>query len=57
MLPLVKAAFLESNPIGIKTAMGLLGLCAPEMRLPLSPMRPENEPKLRQALRNYGLLN
>jgi 4-hydroxy-tetrahydrodipicolinate synthase len=56
MLPLVKATFLESNPIGIKTAMGLLRLCAAEMRLPLSPMRPENESKLRQALQNYGLL-
>jgi 4-hydroxy-tetrahydrodipicolinate synthase len=55
-LPLVKATFLESNPIGIKTAMGLLRLCAAEMRLPLSPMRPENESKLRQALRDYGLL-
>ena len=56
MLPLVKATFLDSNPIGIKTAMGLLRLCAAEMRLPLSPMRPENESKLRQALQNYGLL-
>ena len=51
MLPLVKATFLESNPIGIKTAMGLLGLCTAELRLPLSPMRPENESKLRQAMR------
>jgi 4-hydroxy-tetrahydrodipicolinate synthase len=56
MLPLIKATFLETNPIGIKTAMGLIGLCEPEMRLPLSPMRPENEAKLRQALRNHGLL-
>ena len=56
MLPLIKAMFVESNPIAIKTAMGLLGLCAGELRLPLSPMRPENESKLRQAMRDYGLL-
>jgi 4-hydroxy-tetrahydrodipicolinate synthase len=56
MLPLVKAAFLESNPIGIKTAMRLLELCTAELRLPLSAMGSENESKLRRALKDYGFL-
>jgi 4-hydroxy-tetrahydrodipicolinate synthase len=56
MFPLVQAAFLETNPIAIKTAMALLGLCEAEMRLPLSPMRPENATRLKKALRDYGLL-
>ena len=55
MFPLFKAAFLETNPIPVKTAMELLGFCSAEMRLPLSPMRPENRRKLIQALDEYGL--
>ena len=34
--------FLETNPIPIKTAMGILGMCEPDLRLPLSAMLPEN---------------
>lgn len=55
LLPLIKAVFLETNPIPIKTAMGLLGMCEPDLRLPLCPMSPENLEKLKKALRDYGL--
>jgi len=55
MYPLMKAMFLESNPIPVKTAMGYLGLCRDEMRLPLSPMRPANRERLIAALHDYGL--
>ncbi|MBU0635194.1 MAG: 4-hydroxy-tetrahydrodipicolinate synthase [Candidatus Omnitrophica bacterium] len=56
LLPLVKAMFLETNPICVKTAMELLGMCAPGLRLPLSPMDEKNLKKLRKALSGYGLL-
>jgi len=56
MFPLFKAAFYETNPIPVKTAMMLLGLSGGELRLPLSPMRPENRVRLEAALRDYGLL-
>ncbi|MDP1852717.1 MAG: 4-hydroxy-tetrahydrodipicolinate synthase [Candidatus Omnitrophota bacterium] len=56
LLPLIKAVFLETNPIPIKTAMGLLGMCEPDLRLPLCPMSPENLEKLKKALKEYGLL-
>ena len=56
LLPLVKALFLETNPIPVKTAMGMLGMIAPELRLPLCPMSEANEERLRQALVAYGLL-
>ncbi|MDD3375607.1 MAG: 4-hydroxy-tetrahydrodipicolinate synthase [Candidatus Omnitrophica bacterium] len=56
LLPLVKAMFIETNPIPIKTAMGLLGMCSDELRLPLSPMAAGNVEKLKIALKNYGLL-
>ncbi len=56
LLPLVKAMFLETNPIPVKTAMGLMGLCAPDVRLPLSPLADENLSKLKKALKEFGIL-
>lgn len=56
MAPLTKALFLETNPIPIKTAMGMLGMIRPELRLPLCAMSEANQQKLEQALRDYGLL-
>ncbi len=55
LLPLVKALFLETNPIPVKTAMGMLGWISPELRLPLCGMAEANEQRLRQALETYGL--
>ena len=34
--PLYKACFVESNPVPVKAAMSLMGLCTKEMRLPLT---------------------
>jgi 4-hydroxy-tetrahydrodipicolinate synthase len=56
LLPLVRAMFIETNPIPIKTAMGMLGICEPDLRLPMTEMLPENSDKLRKALKDYGLL-
>ncbi len=56
LLPLIKAMFIETNPIPVKTAMGLLGMCEPDLRLPMSSMLPENLEKLKKALREYGIL-
>ncbi len=56
LLPLIKAVFLETNPIPVKTAMGLMGMCEPDLRLPMCSMLPENLEKLKIALKNYGLL-
>ena len=56
LIPLIKAMFLETNPIPLKHAMGLLGMCSPELRLPLCAMEDANLEKLKAALHNYGLL-
>lgn len=56
MLGLVKAMFIETNPIPVKTAMGLMKLCDPDMRLPLCDMLPENRDKLIGALKDYKLI-
>ncbi|MFH1413865.1 MAG: 4-hydroxy-tetrahydrodipicolinate synthase [Candidatus Omnitrophota bacterium] len=55
LAPLVKAIFIETNPIPVKTSMGLLGMCEPGLRLPMSSMSPENVEKLKKALKDYGL--
>lgn len=57
LLPLIKALFMETNPIPVKTAMGMLDMCASELRLPLTAMSEENSGRLRAALKDYGLLN
>jgi len=56
MLPLVKAVFIESNPIPTKTAMLMLGRLNGEMRMPLCCMGEANAAKLKQELKNYRLL-
>ncbi len=56
LLPLIKAIFMETNPIPVKTAMGILKLCNPQLRLPMSPMGEESYEKLRKALKDYKLI-
>jgi len=56
LYPLIKAMFLETNPIPVKTAMGMMGLISPELRLPLAPMSDKNKNLLRKILKQYRLL-
>jgi 4-hydroxy-tetrahydrodipicolinate synthase len=56
LLPLVRAAFIETNPIPIKRAMTLAGLPAGPVRLPLGPPAPASEELLRTTLADMGLL-
>jgi len=50
LAPLVRAMFLETNPIPVKTAYRMMGMAAGPLRLPLAPMSEENEAKLRDVL-------
>jgi 4-hydroxy-tetrahydrodipicolinate synthase len=56
MLDLIKMMFVETNPIPVKTAMGLMKLCEPDLRLPMCEMLPENKEKLVKALKDYRLI-
>lgn len=56
LYPLSKALFLETNPIPVKTALGMMGLIRPELRLPLCEMGAENKNRLRKALKALGLV-
>ncbi len=50
LLPLFRALFLETNPIPVKAAASLLGLCSDEVRLPLVPMSGENLRTLQEVM-------
>lgn len=56
LLPLGAAMFLETNPIPVKTALGMMNRIDPEIRLPLVPMAGETRAKLGRMLADYGLL-
>ncbi|HZT32254.1 MAG TPA: 4-hydroxy-tetrahydrodipicolinate synthase [Bryobacteraceae bacterium] len=55
-LPLMEINFVESNPIPVKAAMGLMGLLEPVYRLPLVPPKPENLARIEKVLESTGLL-
>ena len=56
LLKLVRALFIEVNPIPIKTAMNLLGYGVGPLRMPLCDMTEENLAVLKSTLKEYGLL-
>jgi 4-hydroxy-tetrahydrodipicolinate synthase len=47
---------LATNPIPIKAAMHILGRDTGELRMPLTPLTPTEESKLRSTLNRYGLI-
>ena len=54
--PLHAAMFIESNPSPVKYAGSLLGLCAPDVRLPLVEVRDITKNKISDALKVAKLL-
>ncbi|HXB97647.1 MAG TPA: 4-hydroxy-tetrahydrodipicolinate synthase [bacterium] len=55
LLPLFRALFAETNPIGVKAAMASLGLMGPEIRLPMTPMEPAPLARLEAVMKDLGL--
>jgi 4-hydroxy-tetrahydrodipicolinate synthase len=55
LFPVVKALFLETNPIPVKKAMELMGMAAGKPRMPLVEMSTENTTILRSKLTEYGI--
>lgn len=52
---LINALFIETNPIPVKEAMGLMNLCSPEVREPLYPMSDANKEKLIKEMQELGI--
>ncbi|MDR3318693.1 MAG: 4-hydroxy-tetrahydrodipicolinate synthase [Clostridiales bacterium] len=53
---LIKALFIEVNPIPVKAAARLLGLCAPYIRLPLTEIEPEHLTVLEAEMKKLGII-
>jgi 4-hydroxy-tetrahydrodipicolinate synthase len=56
LTPVFKALFIESNPIPVKAALAMIGMCEEVYRLPLVPMSPGNRDRLEQVLTESGVL-
>ena len=56
LFPLSRAMFLETNPIPVKEAMGMMGMLKPEFRLPMCSMGAANRERLKTILVQHGLL-
>jgi len=50
LAPLFEVEFIETNPIPIKCALAMKGMCEEVYRLPMCELRPENKEKLREVL-------
>ena len=56
LLPLIRALSVETNPIPVKAAASLLGLCSDELRLPLVPMSGVNLRRLQEVMEGTAQL-
>jgi 4-hydroxy-tetrahydrodipicolinate synthase len=56
MLPLMRALFIETNPICVKQAMAFMGKCCNELRMPLVPMTAPAAEKLKAAMKELRLI-
>lgn len=54
LLPWMRAAFLESNPLPVKAALAMMGRIRNVLRLPLVPMDPKHNAAIRSALHDAG---
>ncbi|MGF1611937.1 MAG: 4-hydroxy-tetrahydrodipicolinate synthase [Kiloniellales bacterium] len=57
LMPLHFALFVETSPAPVKYAASLLGLAQNRVRLPMVPVKPETEAKVRDAMVHAGLIN
>ena len=54
-MPLHLALYCETNPVPTKYALSLMGLCQPDVRLPLVELAEASKAKVRDAMRACGL--
>ena len=53
---LFSALFYETNPIPVKEALAMMNKIEPEFRLPLTPLSSDNRERLRQVMKDTGLI-
>ncbi|BDZ71104.1 4-hydroxy-tetrahydrodipicolinate synthase [Methanobacterium petrolearium] len=53
---LMKVLFVESNPVPAKTALNMMGRPSGHVRMPLAPLKTENQEKLKKVLLDLQLI-
>ena len=56
LLPWMRAAFVESNPLAAKAGLAMMGRIQNVLRLPLVPLDPKHDATVRAALQHAGAL-
>jgi 4-hydroxy-tetrahydrodipicolinate synthase len=56
LIPLHEAIFIEPGLVGAKYALSVLGLCSPEVRLPLVGLTDGTKDRIKDAMRHAGLI-
>lgn len=57
LMPLHDVLFVETNPGPVKYAVSRLGLCTPEMRLPMVPISDDSKSAVDRVLEQLGLID
>ena len=55
MNPIIDLLFCEVNPIPVKAALSMMGMCGNILRLPLTPMEDAHRQALKSAMIEYGM--
>lgn len=56
LLLLNNSMFIETNPIPVKTALSMMGMCKENFRLPLVSMSARNKEELKNVLKKHNLI-
>ena len=56
LFPVIKALFVEGNPVPLKAAMAMMGLCEERLRPPLTPASENTKKLLEKVLKEAGLI-
>ena len=56
LFPVIKALFVEGNPVPLKAAMAMMGLCEERLRPPLVPASENTKKLLKKVLEEAGLV-
>jgi 4-hydroxy-tetrahydrodipicolinate synthase len=56
LAPINRVLFIETNPVPVKTALGLMKKCSEEVRLPLAPLTAASLEELKKVLKHDGLI-
>lgn len=55
LLDIMNAMFWDVNPVPVKAALSIMGICRENCRLPLVPLKKELKEELRRLMENHGL--